>query len=134
VSNISDLRSGLATNLATISGLRTSVDLPDNPNPPVAVIGIENVNYDQAFAGGLVEYNFRVTVLASRASDRMAQRRLDTYTSTETGSVKLAIESDKTLGGNAFDVRVTEMSNIGTVSLGEISYLAADFTVTVYAD
>lgn len=134
MSNISDLRSGLATNLATISGLRTSVDLPDNPNPPVAVIGIENVNYDQAFAGGLVEYNFRVTVLASRASDRMAQRRLDTYTSTETGSVKLAIESDKTLGGKAFDVRVTEMSNIGTVSLGEISYLAADFTVTVYAD
>jgi len=134
VTNISDLRSGLATNLATISGLRTSVDLPDNPNPPVAVIGIENVNYDQAFAGGLVEYNFRVTVLASRASDRMAQRRLDTYTSTETGSVKLAIESDKTLGGKAFDVRVTEMSNIGTVSLGEISYLAADFTVTVYAD
>lgn len=134
MSNISDLRSGLATNLATISGLRTSVDLPDNPNPPVAVIGIENVNYDQAFAGGLIEYNFRVTVLASRASDRMAQRRLDTYTSTETGSVKLAIESDKTLGGKAFDVRVTEMSNIGTVSLGEISYLAADFTVTVYAD
>lgn len=134
MSNISDLRSGLATNLATISGLRTSVDLPDNPNPPVAVIGIENVNYDQAFAGGLIEYNFRVTVLASRASDRMAQRRLDTYTSTETGSVKLAIESDKSLGGKAFDVRVTEMSNIGTVSLGEISYLAADFTVTVYAD
>ena len=134
MTNISDLRSGLATNLATISGLRTSVDLPDNPNPPVAVIGIENVNYDQAFAGGLVEYNFRVTVLASRASDRMAQRRLDTYTSTETGSVKLAIESDKSLGGKAFDVRVTEMSNIGTVSLGEISYLAADFTVTVYAD
>ena len=134
MTNISDLRSGLATNLATISGLRTSVDLPDNPNPPVAVIGIENVNYDQAFAGGLVEYNFRVTVLASRASDRMAQRRLDTYTLTETGSVKLAIESDKTLGGKAFDVRVTEMSNIGTVSLGEISYLAADFTVTVYAD
>lgn len=134
MSNISDLRSGLATNLATISGLRTSVDLPDNPNPPVAVIGIENVAYDQAFAGGLVEYNFRVTLLASRASDRMAQRRLDTYTSTETGSVKLAIESDKTLGGKAFDVRVTEMSNIGTVSLGEISYLAADFTVTVYAD
>lgn len=134
MSNISDLRSGLATNLATIAGLRASIDLPDNPNPPVAVIGIENVNYDQAFAGGLVEYNFRITVLASRASDRMAQRRLDTYTSTETGSVKLAIESDKTLGGKAFDVRVTEMSNIGTVSLGEISYLAADFTVTVYAD
>lgn len=135
MTSIADLRSGLATNLATITGLRTSVDIPDNPNPPVAVIGIENVNYDQAFAGGLVEYNFRITVLASRASDRMAQRRLDQYTSTEAGvSVKKAIESDKTLGGAAFDVRVVEMSNIGTVSLGEVTYLAADFTVTVYAD
>ena len=49
-------------------------------------------------------------------------------------SVKLAIESDKTLGGNAYDVRVTEMTNIGTVILGEVIYLAADFAVIVYAD
>ena len=132
--SIYDLRNGLATNIGTISGLRTSVDIPDNPNPPVAVISINSVNYDQAFGGGLVEYNFTVTVIASRATERWAQRRLDAYTSTGSDSVKEAIESDKTLGGSAFDVRVTEMSNIGTVSLGEVTYLAADFAVVVYSD
>jgi hypothetical protein len=132
--SIFDIRAGLATNLATISGLRTSVDIPDNPNPPIAVIGIENVQYDQSYQRGLVEYNFLVTVIASRASDRWAQRKLDEYTSTGASSVKAAIESDKTLGGAAYDVRVIQMSNVGAVSLGEVSYLAADFAVTVYAD
>jgi hypothetical protein len=132
--SILDIRAGLAANIGTISGLRTSVDIPDNPNPPIAVIAIENVEYDGAFAGGLTEYNFTVTVIASRASERFAQRRLDAYTSTGDSSLKKAIESDKTLNGKAFDVRVTRMSNIGTVSLGEVTYLAADFAVTVFAN
>jgi hypothetical protein len=132
--SIENMRAGLAANLATISGLRSTVDIPDNPNPPVAVIGLSNVRYDQAFQRGLVEYNFLVSVIASRASDRWAQKRLDDYTSTGSSSIKAAIESDKTLGGSAYDVRVTEMSNIGAVSLGEVSYLAADFAVTVYAN
>jgi len=132
--SILDIRAGLAANIGTISGLRTSVDIPDNPNPPIAVIAIENVDYDGAFAGGLTEYNFTVTVIASRASERFAQRRLDAYTSTGDSSLKKAIESDKTLNGKAFDVRVTRMSNIGTVSLGEVTYLAADFAVTVFAN
>jgi hypothetical protein len=72
-------------------------------------------------------------LFVSRASDRTAQRKLDEYAFTTSG-VKSAVESDKTLGGNAFDVRVVEMSNIGTVSLGEVSYLSADFTVNVFAE
>jgi hypothetical protein len=132
--SIQEIRQGLATNIGTISGLRTSVTIPDNPNPPIAVISLNSVTYDRAFAGGLVENNFTVTVIASRASERWAQRTLDAYTSTGSDSVKEAIESDKTLGGSAFDVRVTEMSNIGTVSLGEVTYLAADFAVVVYSD
>jgi hypothetical protein len=132
--SIQDIRAGLAANIGKIPGLRTSVDIPDNPNPPIAVIAIESVDYDGAFAGGLTEYNFIITVLSSRASERFAQQRLDSYTSTGATSIKKAIESDKSLNGKAFDVRVTRMSNIGTVSLGEVSYLAADFAVTVYAN
>lgn len=132
--SIQQIRQGVANNIATIPGLRTSVDIPENPSPPIAVIALESVDYDQAFAGGLTEYNFVVTVLASRASERAAQSRLDAYVSTGSSSVKKAIESDKSLNGQAFDVRVTRMTNIGTVSLGEISYLAADFAVTVFAN
>lgn len=132
--SIQTIRQGLATNLGTISGLRTSTDIPDNPNPPIAVIALENVLYDQSFQRGLSEYTFIVTLIASRASERMAQRKLDGFTSDGAQSVKLAIESDKTLGGAAFDVRVTEMTNYGTVSLGEITYMAADYSVTVFAE
>jgi len=131
---IQEIRTGLGANLATISGLRVSTDIPDSPNPPQAIIGIENVTFDNAFGQGLTEYRFTVSLIASRVSERNAQRKLDEYTSNGARSVKLAIESDKTLGGNAYDVRVTEMSNIGTVILGEVIYLAADFAVTVYSD
>ena len=133
--SIADLRDGLATNLSTISGLRTSIDIPDNPNPPMAVIALETVNYYEAFQRGLTIYRFTITLLASRVSERRAQAKLDAYTSDDgASSVKSAIESDKTLGGSAYDVRVTEMSNYGTVSLGEVIYLAADYAVAVYAD
>jgi|TARA_B110000483_G_C18203804_1_gene546584 hypothetical protein len=132
--SIQEIRTGLANNLATISGLRVSIDIPDNPTPPQAVIAIETVGFDNAFGQGLTQYSFTVSLIASRVSERNAQRKLDDYTSNGAQSVKLAIESDKTLGGKAYDVRVTEMTNIGTVILGEVIYLAADFAVIVYAD
>lgn len=133
--SITDIRTALATNLATISGLRTAAEIPDNPSPPIAVVTLNTVDYDGAFAKGLTTYNFIVTVIVGRPAEREAQRRLDAYiSSTGTSSVKLAIESDKTLGGKAYDVRVVNMTNIGAVLLGEATYLAADFVVTVYAN
>lgn len=133
--SITDLRDGIATNLATISGLRTAAELPDNPSPPIAVVQLVSVNYDGAFQQGLTTYNFTVSVIVGRAAEREAQRRLDAYASSSgSSSIKLAIQSDKTLSGNAYDVRVAEMSNIGAVLLGEATYLAADFVVTVYAE
>ena len=132
--SISDIRDGLATNLATISGLRTSADLPDNPSPPIAVVQLNNVSYDQAFAKGLVLYNFTVTVIVGRVSERTAQTRLNAFASSGEGGIKDAIESDKTLGGSAFDVRLQEMTSLGAITLGEQQYLAAEFSVVVYAD
>lgn len=132
---IQDIREGLATNLATVSGLRTAADIPDNPNPPVAVVMLNSIVYDEAFARGVSRYNFTVTVIVGRASDRIAQRSLNAYASMGAQSIKAAIESDKTLGGNAYDVRCESLSNIGAISLqGETQYLAADFVVTVFAE
>lgn len=132
--SIADIRDGIVSNLATISGLRTSVDIPDNPSPPIAFVGLESVQYDQSFQRGLTEYNFTVTVLVGRVSERSAQRKLDEYISNGARSIKLAIEADKTLDGSAYDVRVSELRNVGTVSLEQVIYLAADFAVTVFAD
>ena len=76
---------------------------------------------------------FTISVLAGRVSERNAQSRLDSYIDPGAATIKTAVESDKTLGGKVFDVRVSEMSNIGAVNLGETIYLGADFSVQVYA-
>lgn len=129
------MRSGLATNLATISGLRTASEIPDNANPPIAVISLRSIQYDGAFAKGLAVYNFVVTVIVGRAAERISQRKLNDYCdNTGNQSVKTAIESSKTLGGSAFDVRVVSLDNIGNIQLNEATYLAAEFSVNVYSN
>jgi hypothetical protein len=131
---IKDMRAGIAKNLRdNIPGLRVSETIPDSPNPPQAIIGLDSVNYDQAFQRGMSEYSFTISVLAGRVSERNAQTRLDSYIDPGSATIKNAIESDRSLGGKVFDVRVSEMSNIGAVNLGETIYLGADFSVQVYA-
>jgi hypothetical protein len=134
MASITDLRAGLATRLATISGLRTTTETPDTISPPIAIINVANVNYDRAFQRGLDEYNFVITVIVGRVGERSAQRLLDSYVSpVAPSSVKLAIELDRTLGGKCDSLRVTDMRNYGSLVIGEITYLAAEFNVVVYA-
>lgn len=127
------MRAGLATNMGTITGLRTYADIPDNPAMPAAVVQLASVSYNQAFNKGLTEYSFVITVIFGRVATVQAQQNLDALISTGSGSLKTAIESDRTLGGNAFDTRVSEMTNITSVTIGDITYLSADFAVTVFA-
>jgi hypothetical protein len=135
MASISTLRTGIATNLATITGLRTTSTMPDNPNPPIAIVIPRSVSYDEAFRKGMQIYQFNVMVIVGRVDERSAQNNLDSYcSSTGSSSIKLAIESDKTLGGSAFDVRVTEMTNYGQITVGEVVYLSAEFQVLCYAD
>ncbi len=135
MASITDLRTALATNLATISGLRTSAEMPDNPNPPIAIVRPTTVEYNQAMRKGLTKYSFAVVVIVGRAEERTAQRNLDAYcSSTGASSIKTAVETDRTLGGNAYDCQVTEMTNYTPIQLNEGTYLAAEFAVDVFAD
>lgn len=132
---LSELRTGLATNLATIAGLRTSATIPDQVTPPIAVVMPNQITYDTAFSrGGGDEYEFIVMVIVGRVDERTAQNRLDDYCSgSGASSVKLAIEKDKTLGGKAFDCRVTTLRNYNQVTVGDTTYLGGEFVVQVYA-
>jgi hypothetical protein len=132
--SITAIRTALANNIGTIPGLRTAAEVPDLPNPPIAIVALNNVSYDRAYANGMTSYTFIVTVIVGRAAEREAQRRLDTYISTGSSSVKYAVESDKTLGGNAYDCRVVSMDSVGSLTISDTTYLAADFTVTVIAN
>lgn len=135
MASISDLRTGIATNLATIPGLRTSATVPDSVNPPIAVVMPNSINYDIAFARtGGDEYEFIVMAIVGRVDERTSQNRLDAYCSgTGTESIKRAIESDKSLGGKAFSLRVTNLRSYNQLTVGDITYLSGEFTVTVYA-
>jgi hypothetical protein len=135
MASISELRAGIKANLATISGLRVSDFQPDNINPPVAIVFPIGVNYDDTFARGMQTYTFSVQVIVGRVSERSGQNSIDAYiSSTGSKSIKLAIESNKTLGGKAFDLRVTDMRNYGELLVGEVNYLSAEFVVLCYAD
>ena len=131
---VSAIRTGLATRLATISGLRTSAYVPDDPNPPVAIVIPQAVTFDSTFARAMDEYEFSILVLVGRVSDRMAQSNMDAYCNPSgASSIKAAVEGDKTLGGAAFDCRVTSIRNYAQTPVGDQMYLSAEFVVQVYA-
>lgn len=135
MATISDLREGIAENLATINGLRVSPYMPDNPNPPMAVVTPQSIEYHKAFKNGFSTYNFVVAVYVGRVSERAAQASLDAYcASSGSSSIKSAIESDKTLSGRAFDLIVSEMRSYGSITIGENTYLTAEFDCVVQAN
>lgn len=134
MADIYNIRAGIATNLGTISGLRASAEIPDSPNPPIAIINLDTIEYDEAFNGGLTRYNFVVTLVVGRAAERTMQRKLDSYCQpTGSQSVKVAIESDRTLDGEVYDLRVERSNVVGSITINDQIYLAAEFTVTVFA-
>lgn len=126
------IRQGLAKNLATIRGLRVAETVPDQVNPPIAIVELQSVDYDGALRGGLTTYAFQVSVIVGRVSERTAQRTLDAYIAPGPGSIKDAIESDTSLDGSCQTVRVEGVSMYGSVTIGDVTYMAADFIVTVY--
>jgi hypothetical protein len=131
---ISDIRDGIANNLATVPGLRVAGELIDNPSPPIALLSLDSIEYDQAYQRGLNLLTFTITVIVGRAAERTAQRKLDGYIQiTGDQSVKVAVESDRTLSGACQDLRVTTAGSIGSIQINDQTYLAAEFTVTVYA-
>jgi hypothetical protein len=131
---ISDIRDGIATNLATVPGLRVAGELIDNPSPPVALLSLDSIDYDQAYQRGLNLLTFTITLIVGRAAERTAQRKLDGYMQlTGDQSVKVAVESDRTLSGACQDLRVTTAGSVGSIQINDQTYLAAEFTVTVYA-
>lgn len=134
MADIQQLRTQLATSLGTITGLRSAKEIPDNPNPPIAIVQLSRVEYHLDFKNGMSEYTFQVQVIVGRQDDRTAQRKLDAYCASDSASsVKGAIESNRTLGGYAYDCIVTEMSSYGTVLINDTYYLAAEFAVRVLA-
>lgn len=132
--SVTQLRTGLATRLATITGLRTAAYVPPDPMPPVAIVIPTGITYDSTFSRGMDEYEFTILVLVGAVNDRTSQATMDAYCDPSgSGSIKTAIEADKTLGGYAFTCRVIEMRNYQQTPIGDQTYLSAEFVVQVFS-
>lgn len=133
MATVSAIRDGLKTRLETISGLRASDYVPEQINPPVAVIGGPlTLAYDSTMARGADRYTIPVRLFVSRVSDRASQEKLDGYLAASgAGSVKAAIEGDITLGGAVMSTRVVEARSYGSFVVGDVSYLGVEFVVDV---
>jgi len=134
MTTVGAIRDGISTNLATISGLRTSALMMESPNPPIAIVAPESISFDTAMGRGLDTYQFTVLCIVGRASERSAQNKLDAYCApTGAGSIKTAIESNRTLSGACSDLRVVDLRNYGDLVIADTTYLAAEFRVAVFA-
>ena len=131
---VTQIKEGLQTRLATISGLRAYAQQPDNVNAPFAWPMLESITYNGAMGGGLITHIFNVSVVVGRAAERSAQNALDGYLSySGASSVRAAIEADRTLGGVVQNLIVETASNISTLDANDATYLMVDFRVVVYA-
>lgn len=126
---MSQVRDALAASMSGISGLRVSAFMPDAPRPPVVIVMPQRIAFDLDARRGADSFYIRLMLIVSRADDRSSQAQLDGFIS----SIKAAVESDRTLGGEVDTCRVTTLDNYAYVPVGDTIYLGADFTVEVIA-
>ena len=130
---VSQVATGLATRLATISGLRTSTYQPEQLNPPFAFPTLNSIQYHKAFGGGDVVMDWTVNVIVGRYTDRNAFATLDGFLSySGATSIRAAIEGDKTLGGVCQTLVLPSGANITSLSSADAEFLQIQFQVTVH--
>lgn len=130
---VSQVATGLANNLATISGLRTSAYQPEQLNPPFAFPTLNRIEYHRAFQGGDVVMDWTVNVIVGRYVDRNAFATLDGFLSySGATSIRAAIEADKTLGGVCQTLVLPSGANITSLSSADAEFLQIQFQVTVH--
>lgn len=126
------VRTGLGTALDTIAGLRVFDYVPDSLSPPAAVVEPLEVDYDESMRRGTDFYRAFILVIVGRMSDRSSQDRLDAYVAgSGVGSVKAALEADRTLGGACSTLQVTSARPREVVVSG-VNMIAYRFEVSIY--
>ena len=78
MATIAQVRQALSDAVDSISGLRCAPYMPDQINPPQAVVWDTGVDYDLVMGRGADVWNFTVNVYVARTAERAAQLLLDT--------------------------------------------------------
>lgn len=128
---VSTVRANLKTALAPLVG-RVFDYVPDQVPTPCAVIGNVTITFDEAQNRGLDQGEVDVLVIVSRMNERGAQDKLDGYLAgTGAGSVKAALEADRTLSGALATLRVIRAAPI-TIEVAGVSFFAYQYEVMLH--
>ncbi len=132
---IGQILAGVETQLQTISGLRTAQYVPDQVNPPQAVVDFPgDITYHTAFHHGQFTIEPTVILLVSKTVDRVGTAALAAYASpTGTNSIHLAIELDRTLGGVVDDCFVVHFRRLTQTEIDALLFFGGVFTLRVVA-
>lgn len=133
MATLTQIRDGLAANLAGISGLQVAKYVLSNPTPPVAEFLPAAIDYDKTMQRGSDQWTITIRVLVGNVSDIGAQKRLDTFLAPSgAGSIKAQVQSDRTLGGTVDTLRVTRCSGYRAYDRpGGATLLGAEWTVEI---
>ena len=132
------IRAGIKTRLEAVSTPQAFVavhdNVPDFVTAPSAIVVPANnlITYHEAMgtvAAGLKTLRFNILILAQRFELASSQELLNDYLV----SVPTALEADKTLGGTAETLLVTEATNYGPVTFADTTLLAVQIDLEVYA-
>jgi len=130
--NIPAVRDAIKANLQTITNMRVYDQIPDVIVPPCAVVGQLDFTFDVDNQRGLDQASVDVYVIVQRISERAGQDKLDLYLAgSGNGSVKTALESDRTLGGLVDTLRVISAES-GTYGSGDQTFLSYRYNLTIW--
>ena len=109
------IREGLRARLATIAGWIVSAYVPGSPSSPGMYVMPGAIAYDIAGSRGADELIFAIVAYAAVVEAQGAQLKLDQARAPSgAGSVKAAVEGDRTLGGVVDNCRVASASEVQT--------------------
>lgn len=127
----STVRANLKTAIAPVVS-RVFDYIPDQVPTPCAVVGNITITFDEAQNRGLDMGEVDVIVIVSRMNERGAQDKLDGYLAgTGAGSLKAAIEADRTLAGALATLRVIRAAPI-TIEVAGVTFFAYQYEVMLH--
>lgn len=135
MATLAEIRNGIKTRLATISGLRAFDKQPSSIVTPAAWPRLSGGEYHLTMGanGGNGLVRLEVVVAVQKATVELGDEAVEPYVSrTGANSIRAAIEGDKTLGGVVDTLTVTEWAVDDEIAVAGIPYAGAVFQVEVF--
>lgn len=134
MASVSAIRDGLQVAIDTIDGLRVYDTVPDDVQPPAAVVVPSGGTFGATMARGSDDMVFEVRVAVSAAVSRTGQDTLDALMAgSGPRSIKAAVEADASLDGVCHFAHVAGWDDYGEVTIAGVVYFGVTFSVEVTA-